>query len=59
MMNKLLIFDTMVTPKIITIIYWLMCFGAVIGGITLMFSGYRGPTAGTIFMGLIAIGEAS
>ncbi|MEQ6887227.1 DUF4282 domain-containing protein [Halomonas sp. CS7] len=54
-MKKLLTFNTMVTPKIITIIYWLLCFGAVVGGIGLMFSGYRGPSAGTIFIGLVTI----
>ena len=34
----------MLTPKIITFIYWLFLVGAIIGGIATMFSGYEGFT---------------
>jgi hypothetical protein len=38
-MRDLLYFDSMITPKIITIIYWIMLVGVVISGLGLMFSG--------------------
>jgi hypothetical protein len=31
-------FDKMLTPKVITIIYWLMLISVVIGGLTYMFT---------------------
>ena len=31
--------DEMLTPKIITLIYWLLLFAAVISGLGMMFSG--------------------
>ncbi|HUF10024.1 MAG TPA: DUF4282 domain-containing protein [Rhodothermales bacterium] len=34
-----LFFDKMLTPKIITLVYWLMLIGAVIGGLTTIFAG--------------------
>jgi len=34
-----LFFDKMLTPKIITLVYWLMLLGAVIVGLTTMFAG--------------------
>lgn len=40
-MKNVLFFDSMLTPKIITVVYWLMLLGAVVyGGIT-MFFGYN------------------
>ena len=38
-MNSLLSFDTFITPKVITIIYWLSLFAVFVGGISVMFSG--------------------
>lgn len=35
-------FDSMVTPKIITFLYWLMLLGVVVGGIYVMFLPYIG-----------------
>ncbi len=37
-MKELLSFDSMTTPKIINIVYWLMLFVMVIGGVTNMFT---------------------
>lgn len=37
-MKSLLFFDAMITPKIITFIYWLLLFVAAVGGIGSMFS---------------------
>jgi hypothetical protein len=31
-------FDKMLTPKVMTIVYWLMLIGVVIGGLTYMFT---------------------
>ena len=38
-MNDLLYFDTMVTPKIITVVYWLLLIGVAIAGLGMIFSG--------------------
>jgi hypothetical protein len=35
-------FDSMLTPKIITFVYWLMLLGCVVSGIGTMFSSYGG-----------------
>ncbi len=35
-------FDSMVTPKIITFIYWLLLLGVVVGGLYMMFLPYFG-----------------
>jgi hypothetical protein len=37
-MKSLLFFDSMITPKIITFVYWLMLLGAVVGGLGSMFA---------------------
>ena len=38
--KDLLYFDKMVMPQVITIIYWLMLAGVVIGGIVTMFASF-------------------
>lgn len=38
-MKNLLFFDAMITPKIITFIYWLILLGVVVGGLGVMFGG--------------------
>ena len=43
-----LFLDKMLTPKVITIIYWLMLLAVVIGGVVYMF-------AGSFFAGLFGI----
>ena len=47
-MKEYLFFDTMITPKIITFIYWLLLLLAVLGGLGTMFSG-------NFFLGLVTI----
>jgi len=54
-MNNILSFDKMLTPKIITFVYWLMLLGAVIFGLSSMFGGYTGFTIGKFFMGILYI----
>lgn len=51
-MERLLRFDEMITPKIITLVYWLALVGAVIGGLGMMFAGWGGFTFAKLVMGV-------
>ncbi len=51
-MKSLFFFNSMITPKIITAIYWLLLLGCIVGGIGYMFAGYGGITASKFFSGL-------
>jgi len=58
-MKNVLFFDQMLTPKIITFVYWLLLMGVVFGGLWLMFGAYEGFTFWKLFMGLLlAVGGA-
>lgn len=37
-MNRIFFFEAMLTPKIITFVYWLLLFAAVVGGFASMFT---------------------
>lgn len=50
-MKAVFFFDSMITPKIITFIYWLMLLSMVVAGIVLMFN----PLFGGFFKGLLLI----
>ena len=39
-MKNIFFFDSMLTPKIITFVYWLLLLGSVLSGVTKMFAGY-------------------
>lgn len=54
-MKNVFFFESMLTPKIITFIYWLCLIGAVISGITTMFAGYEGFTFMSFIMGILYI----
>lgn len=54
-MKNLFFFDDMITPKIITVIYWLLLLGVVITGIGSMFTGYAGFTFGSFLKGIFMI----
>ena len=54
-MKDLLFFDDMITPKIITVIYWLLLLAVVIGGLGSMFTGYGGFSFGSFFKGIFMI----
>ncbi|APZ43270.1 DUF4282 domain-containing protein [Acidihalobacter ferrooxydans] len=54
-MRNIFFFDTMLTPKIITVVYWLVLLGVLFFGLSMMFGGYGGFTAGKFFMGLVYI----
>lgn len=48
-MRDILFFDSMLTPKIITLIYWLLLAAVVVSGIGMMFSGGFGSFIMGIF----------
>lgn len=48
-MKNILFFENMLTPKIITFVYWILLILAVLGGLASMFSG----TFGGFIMGLL------
>ena len=54
-MRDVLFFDNMLTPKIITIVYWLLLLAAIVGGLGSMFGGYGGFTIGKFFLGLFYV----
>jgi len=54
-MQDILSFDKMLTPKIITFVYYLLLLGAVFGGLSSMFGGYTGFSISSFFMGLFYI----
>lgn len=41
-MKNVLFFDSMLTPKIITFVYWLMLLGCLISGVGAMFARHSG-----------------
>jgi hypothetical protein len=58
-MNDILNFDKMLTPKIITVVYWIMLLGVAIGGLGSMFAGPEGFSISSLFMGVVyAVGGA-
>ena len=52
-MKDVLFFDNMLTPKIITAVYWLLLAACVIGGLGSMFAGYEGFTFTKFIMGIV------
>jgi hypothetical protein len=54
-MKDLLYFDTMLTPKIITFVYWLMIAAAVLGGLKQIFDGYFFAGIGLAVGGAVAV----
>jgi len=55
MRNNLLFLDTMITPKIITVIYWILLLGCVGYGVNFMFSGFGGFTITKLITGIFII----
>ena len=54
-MKNLFFFDSMLTPKIITLVYWLLLLASIISGVSYMFAGYGGFTVSQFFLGLLII----
>jgi hypothetical protein len=57
-MKSLLFFDAMVTPKIITFIYWLLLLVALVGGVGAMFTFGRLSFSGFVTGLAIIVGGA-
>lgn len=54
-MKNVFFFDSMLTPKIITVVYWVLLISVVISSVTMMFAGYNGG----LFKGLgVLVGGA-
>ncbi len=54
-MRDLFFLDRMITPTIITFIYWLVLLAAVIGGLGTMFGGMGGSGFVSFLMGILVI----
>lgn len=54
-MRDVFFFDHMLTPKVITFVYWLLLLGVVASGLATMFGGYGGFTVGKFFYGLFVM----
>lgn len=54
-MKNIFFFDAMLTPKIITVVYWLLLLVAVAVGLNTMFGGYGGLTFGKFTSGLAIV----
>ena len=54
-MRNVLFFDDMLTPKLITLIYWLGVIGVVVTSVTYMFSQNFLAGLGMLIMGVIAV----
>ena len=52
-MRYIFFFDSMLTPKIITFVYWLLLLIAVVGGLGAIFSGLILEGLGTLVAGSI------
>lgn len=50
-MKDVFFFNAMLTPKIITFVYWLLLFFAVVSGLGAMFTGFDGFTFGKFLTG--------
>lgn len=55
-MKEVFFFNSMLTPKIITGVYWLLLAIAFISGLGSMFAGHGGMTFGQFLMGLLIMG---
>ncbi|ANU39354.1 DUF4282 domain-containing protein [Vibrio scophthalmi] len=49
-MKDIFFFDSMLTPKIITVVYWLLLATAIVSGLTTMFGGYHSNILGGLGM---------
>lgn len=54
-MKSVFWFDSMLTPKLVTGLYWLLLLIALVSGLGIMFGGYGGVTFGKFTTGLMTI----
>lgn len=52
-MRNIFYFDNMLTPKIITLVYWCMLLAALFSGLGVMFGGYGGFSVKSLFLGAL------
>lgn len=58
-MRDVLFFDSMLTPKIITLIYWLLLIAVLFGSLGTMFGGLHGFSFGSFVQGIgVLVGGA-
>lgn len=55
MLKNVLYFDAMLTPKIITFVYWLLLAVVLVSGLGTMFGGYGGITFQSFLLGVVTI----
>ena len=53
-MRDILFFDSMLTPKIITFVYWLLLFAVLVSGLGAMFTAYGSFWSG---LGILVFGS--
>jgi hypothetical protein len=51
-MRNVFYFDAMLTPKIITFVYWLLLLFVAVSGLATIFGGFGGVTFGKFLMGI-------
>lgn len=58
--RSILFFDTMLTPKVVTLVYWLLLVAAIVAGLGSMFyMGFQYMTFGSFVRGIaITVGGA-
>ncbi|MEZ9698634.1 DUF4282 domain-containing protein [Vibrio sp. 10N.261.46.E12] len=54
-MKSVFSFDSMLTPKLVTGLYWLLLLIAVVSGLATMFGGYGGVTFEKFILGAFTI----
>ena len=54
-MKSVLSFDAMLTPKLVTGLYYLLLLIALVSGVGVMFNAYTGVTATSAFTGVLTI----
>ncbi|PSV20886.1 hypothetical protein C0W44_10175 [Photobacterium leiognathi subsp. mandapamensis] len=54
-MKSVLSFNSMLTPKLVTGLYWLLLIVALVAGLGTMFGGYGGFSIQKFFMGLLTM----
>lgn len=55
MKNKLLYLDTMITPQIITFIYWILLLSSIGAGLFTMFGGFGGFSFSKFLTGIFTM----
>ena len=54
-MKEFFLFNEMITPRIITFIYWLLLIGAIVVGLSVMFGGFSRYSSGSFSGGVLTM----